>query len=801
MADFKKLFDKLEKDAEQRDTCTAKEKCPKKRKPAIFVLVARADNAEPVSGVDVDVSKPTKQKKSTGGDGTAKFDPAKLGGHVVRFNLSPELAKKYSPLASREVSTTEEKTTTLLVMLAPMPSLQVVVERSDTHEVIPGAKVGLTGPEPLNGSTAPGSGMANFDRLKPGRYDAKITLTEEQLKTLQAPVSVKKSVIAGQSNLLKVLVRPRGKVDPTIAIADPKVVLVKRPYMDKPETLVKPKRLPVKVGVTAAFDGTGRLTCNLPNKIKLYDADENGNELKLPLSVSGSQLSPTYTLYIEGAEPSGKLTDVELNLELQGGTATLGAPVKDKLTVVRVQLDIHQYKTSASTPAKLSTDDKTGKGSTLHKYARTMLVVNKAEPKEFQGKLVLKPINATVKVFDADREGTEQATPFTAANGTIPDDGKKFWTEGAAISGADKDTGFTLGVEDVGEEGDRVVITVKPVKITPKKAAYTVILTKAGAASGTHPLLEFDIEGPPNWICDVQLSRENGSTLTAGPGLAGAWDKAKEPKDRIGQALFSNWTNGEKAVKLDGSGKGTYKIPLDWWKDQARRPRTDFSTVDLYYRVVVIPDEPASSIGYSAKKDETPPKLELRNNLLTFTFTNSGYIKDDVEKKAKNPVSFKYTVREANTADMYTFVQWKKGSVQYTAVNGTVTYGQVRDYNILHLANMTEWSIDRLQTNPRYHNGPSIGGGGTEGSSEDAPTAQMRGAVVTRRYDFDTRVHLDFDVPASVTITKQVGAGEPYDEVIGKLADPQPLTVDNYLWTCSIVLTKQIDGSYVMTNP
>ena len=492
MADFKKLFDKLEKDAEKRDTCTAKEKCPKKRKPAIFVLVARADNAEPVSGVDVDVSKPTKQKKSTGGDGTAKFDPAKLGGHVVRFNLSPELAKKYMPLASREVSTSSEKTTTLLVLLAPMPSLQVVVERSDTHAVIAGAKVDLTGPEPLNGSTAPGSGMATFDRLKTGRYDAKITLTAEQLKTLQAPVSVKKTVVAGTMNLLKVLVHPRGKVDPTIAIADPKVVLVKRPYMDKDQiysSKVKPHRLPVQVGVTAAFDGTGRLTCNLAAKIKIYDVAEGGAAKAFPVTLSSGQLSQgvsggdPYTLYIEGAEPSGGMNDVQLNLELQGGTATLGAPVHDKLTAVRLKLDICKWRVEDTTPpAVIPEPDKIDKGRYVHEqnadlhHERARLIVHKAEPASFTGTLRLQvwdqslaAISNQVEFFDAEKPAigqTAKVNPFDLPNASIPGTGQDLWVQGQAVSENMLDTALRLGLSNLPDEGtklvegDRVTVTV-----------------------------------------------------------------------------------------------------------------------------------------------------------------------------------------------------------------------------------------------------------------------------------------------------------------------------------------------------
>ena len=63
-------------------------------------------------------------------------------------------------------------------------------------------------------------------------------------------------------------------------------------------------------------------------------------------------------------------------------------------------------------------------------------------------------------------------------------------------------------------------------------------------------------------------------------------DNAHKPAPlRLSQETFSSHTNGD-IITLDGTGKGTYDMPDDWWKDLARLPRADFDEMDVFYRVV-----------------------------------------------------------------------------------------------------------------------------------------------------------------------------------------------------------------------
>ncbi len=483
MADFATLFAKLDKQASDRDADCPTGKCPRKT-PGLIVMVAHADTTATVAGVEIDVSKPTSQKKSTDGDGLAKFTPAKLGSHVLRINLSKDLAKKYSPLASREISTTDGKTSTVLLLLQPLPSLDVVLQRSGGGSAIGGADVELSGPETLKQSTV--QGVAKFAVLKPGRYDVKITLNKAHLEWAVAPALEKKVVVVGQANTLTVQVHPRGKVDPTIAIDDPKVVLVRRDYMANATSKATPHRLPVRLGVSAKFDGTGQLTCSLPAKISVFRAATGGTAVAFPITLSAGELNQglsgqPFTLYIEGAAPSGAMNDVQLDFKLQGGTGTLGPPVTDKLTCVRLKIDICKWRVDAATdPVLIPEADKITKGRYIHvqntdrEHERAKLIIHKAEPAAFTGTLQVRvwdegkaALGERLELFDA--EAASQAPhphPFSEANAAIPATGRVLWVQGQTVSQKMLDTSIRVGLTNLPDEGtnlvegDRVTVTV-----------------------------------------------------------------------------------------------------------------------------------------------------------------------------------------------------------------------------------------------------------------------------------------------------------------------------------------------------
>lgn len=172
-------------------------------------------------------------------------------------------------------------------------------------------------------------------------------------------------------------------------------------------------------------------------------------------------------------------------------------------------------------------------------------------------------------------------------------------------------TDIALGENDEKE----VELTLDPyeIKIAAKQASYTVALDKDGNAKPDHPILEFSItDGPPKHLFDVQLSRDTADGLSGGPGLEDAWGKTKKQDERVDKKLFSSWSNGDKALRLDGDGKATYKMPLKWWQDLVPTPFGQSGKADFHYRVLAMDDAGSPPCSKSAPDGgESASKVEV----------------------------------------------------------------------------------------------------------------------------------------------------------------------------------------------
>lgn len=486
MADYATLYSKLSKEATDHDAETAKEKCPKKQKPAIYAMVANSVTDDGVKGVEVDVGKPTSATKKTDGDGLAKFDGAKVGSHGIAFKLSSDLAKKFVAPPSRSCATSQGKTSTVLVLLDPLPSFKVRVEQSDNGALFGGVVVELSGTDKLKQTTVQGTGEATFATLKPGKYTVKLTLTKTQLDHFSAPGLYRQVVAVGQTNELVVRVNTRTKANPKLTIEDPKVVVVKRAYMDKAKATARPHRLPVRLTVSARFDGTGALSCNQTTKVKAYKTPTDGAPVDFPVQLAAGELNQgvsgdPFTLYIEGEAPSGAMNDIELKLTLNGGTAILGPPVKDTITCVKLKLEICKWRVDDATdPVAIAEGDQIDKGRYVHvqdddnSCERAKLIIHQAEPAAFTGALSLRvwdngkgALGNRVELYDAEKASqASQQNPLSISNTAIPATGKILWAEGKKASAALLDTPIRLGLDSLPDtdagliEGDRVSVTV-----------------------------------------------------------------------------------------------------------------------------------------------------------------------------------------------------------------------------------------------------------------------------------------------------------------------------------------------------
>ncbi len=334
--------------------------------------------------------------------------------------------------------------------------------------------------------------------------------------------------------------------------------------------------------------------------------------------------------------------------------------------------------------------------------------------------------------------------------------------------------------------------------IRPAQAAYSVVLDASGNAPGAHPVLELQItNGPPNHLFDVQLSR--GGAMAGGPGLAGSWVQADGRDARVDRAVFSSWSNGQTSLRLDGGGNATYRMPLEWWRDQARQPLSRFTEFTYSLRVIAFPDSGTPVCTDSAAS--ATPTVILRNNLVRFRVVDLGYINGGVAKS----IRMEFTVREANTTDMFTFVQWMQGYFRHwRGTPPAMSYPTHQLYSIIHDANFPDFTIDRLRTNPRYWDGAyNVSADGLTASATDAPGGAIN-AGFSHEYgsiDFETRVHLNFEVPAAVRITRQDGSAPVYGVITGVLANPQPVTLDSATWNTRVLQVRQPDGSVTVTHP
>ena len=264
------------------------------------------------------------------------------------------------------------------------------------------------------------------------------------------------------------------KAGPVVEIDAPKLVLVKKDHQDKAH------RLKVRLGTTAAFDGKGKLT--FPDEVAVFKTQSGGTALASPMGdIPGKDLTSGYNVYVEARKPSAGVEKTVLTLELtQTGQVEVTSPGKaeDKLTCVELKLGICKTRPEGGgDPPRLSEAEKIDPGRPVVVQGasddrlfseRARLILEKAKPTDFAGKMVLKPLKANLEIFAEAEEKPAAGQSALAGDGLKIDNGdvdeangKTFWVQGKTKSAAMKDTGVKVELEDLpGQEGDKVVATV-----------------------------------------------------------------------------------------------------------------------------------------------------------------------------------------------------------------------------------------------------------------------------------------------------------------------------------------------------
>lgn len=285
-------------------------------------------------------------------------------------------------------------------------------------------------------------------------------------------------IVAGGMAVKAIKGPKKTQVNPVIQTAK-NVVVVKKKH-------TKAARQPVTLKTDTTFTGKGTFTRS-SDAIHFFTAASKGKEITFDGKdnvFSGGKLTSGVKLYAEGASGG----EVTITLALAGGDKKIGPDATAKLTSVEVTLEIGKKRTAPGVdPALLSEEEKVDPGRAIHvqdtgkKHLRALLIIKQAKPASFTGTLVLRANNGNVKVFDSETAGAEKPLPYETAANTIPPAGLKLWVEGATVSGSLKDTELKLGVKDIENDGDHVVITVL-------KAELNICASRKTAKSEPQPL-------------------------------------------------------------------------------------------------------------------------------------------------------------------------------------------------------------------------------------------------------------------------------------------------------------------------
>ena len=351
--------------------------------------------------------------------------------------------------------------------------VQVVKESDQTP--VQGATVRVSGPEVREVVTG-ADGLAPFEPLLEGHYVVEVAASGYDPKQSNG------TVVENQTSQTKVALKSGVPINPLVLPGTPVVVLVKRP-------LTTPRRVELTLKADKQMvDGTGTLSTSKPT-LKFFDAATAGNEIPLDGVAnvfSNTKINAGVHVWAEGAAASTANEDTEIIWALAPNTQSPGPAVKVKATAVELVLEICKSRTApAADPVALTDAEKADPGRFIHvqdpgnNHGRALMRMRRAKPKDFAGTLELKAINAKVNSWSADTAGVATVLPFTMANTAISEaNGALFWVQGAAASGALRDTGFTLGVQGGDPEGDKVLITV----VNMTKIAATIKPTPANTA-------------------------------------------------------------------------------------------------------------------------------------------------------------------------------------------------------------------------------------------------------------------------------------------------------------------------------
>jgi hypothetical protein len=485
--------------------------CPN-LKAIICVCVCREDTDAGVAGLDVSLTGPTPGNAQTDGSGIAEFQDRAPGPYSYNVSFPQPKFKDWHVAAyGKDVTAVGGQVAIRDVLAYPFGHLVVEVrdELKDNALIPHAASITATGAAQTLQKDAKGS--HTFTPAKCGQYQITAGVPSDFYE--HSSYSAKPVVVAeGKTVRAQVLVKGK-HVAPQIELDEERLVIVRHDYYDKIKPAVHAHRIQVTLKASAAYDGIGELTCATAADIKVYDKKDSKTALALPLVVKKGELGGRI-VWVEGVKPSSGLGKTELKFELKNGSVPVKAAVTEKITCVKLKLEIYKSRPEGGgDPALIADADKIDPGRYVleqgaddkHLFAeRALLVVKKAEPSDFTGNLVLVAVTPGVEVFEKEIPAAGQAEltggSLTFGNAGIDTaKGKRFWVQGKTLSKGLLDTGWKLGVDKVQDagaivDGDRVQMTVLQAELELHKSRTA--LPAAGKPKKFSDADEIDVGRP-----------------------------------------------------------------------------------------------------------------------------------------------------------------------------------------------------------------------------------------------------------------------------------------------------------------
>ena len=263
-------------------------------------------------------------------------------------------------------------------------------------------------------------------------------------------------------------------VNPVIQPA--KLVLVvpkvaSNPHSGRADHYTHPKRQPITLKTSAAFDGTATFNCNKPNLVRFFTSQTGGRAVELD-GISnvfgGTSLASGKVVYAEAVAASSAIDDIVIELSLAGGSKTSGPPANVTISNVELSLDICGRRASPQDkPAPLSQDDKIHVGSELvvqdknGQFGRAQVIIRPVKPQGFDGELELKTGGSHLQVFRNEHRtaGEVPVLPFKIRPADVPNGGKVLWVEAESFAQKTQKPVLVLGLAGSEDQGDVVAVT------------------------------------------------------------------------------------------------------------------------------------------------------------------------------------------------------------------------------------------------------------------------------------------------------------------------------------------------------